>query len=266
MVCLVPAACTTLSGASDLVVADTLDSPIDASPPPEDAPFDESGDPPDAAVADADVDADAGNGFFDDFDRPDSAVIGNGWIEKNTAAFSIVQGRVVKAATGVLSYRDNIVYRPPSEDVRDVEASIEIFTANPPEYPQIFVRAQRNTIEIADTYDGYIVYVENDPTVAILGRQRGSVFVVTLAELTIDPPLVPGARQRIRLAARGTSPVKVDAWIERFEGGTWLVSAEAHVDDTSSDRVQGAGAVGFSANEDPQPIYDNFAWRELPPP
>ena len=49
--------------------------------------------------------------FVDDFSRPDSAALGNGWLEKSQAAFDLVGGQVTKQAVGS-GYRDNIVYRP----------------------------------------------------------------------------------------------------------------------------------------------------------
>src|SRR5690606_17165685 len=55
--------------------------------------------------------------FFDDFQRPESATVGNGWIEK-VDKFAIVGGAVRQAGIG--SYRDMIVRRPASEDLLDV--------------------------------------------------------------------------------------------------------------------------------------------------
>ncbi|MBX3230938.1 MAG: hypothetical protein KIT84_36375 [Labilithrix sp.] len=219
------------------------------------------------AGANADAGADAGESFFDDFSRPAGA-LGNGWLEKIPGTFVLESGAVRKPGS-TTSYRDNMVFRPASEDRRDAEASVELNVALPVDYPQVFVRAQRATLTRPDEYDGYLLYVEGVRTTAKLGRQRGTPFVVTLATLNITPQLEAGQRYRLRLAATGTSPVKLDAFVERWSGDEtgWRIEAEAHVDDAASTRLDAAGAVGFAANEaDMVTTYDNFAWRALEAP
>src|SRR5690606_36627699 len=50
--------------------------------------------------------------LFDSFTRPNSSTVGNGWIEKTDAAFSLVDNRVPKNAVGTGDYRNLLVYRP----------------------------------------------------------------------------------------------------------------------------------------------------------
>lgn len=265
LLALVPA-CTLVSGVGDLEVVD------DAGPQPpgrtdagpeDDGGVEASTDASDGAP-DAPNDGDAAApGFLDDFMRADADALGNGWTEKTPGAFGLSSGTVVKVATAT-SYRDNMVFRPQSEDARDLEISVEIRTASVIEYPQIFVRAQRLTLESPNTYDGYLLYVPNDATQMILGRQRGSAFVVTLAQFTVTPAFDPDSVHRIRLAARGTSPVMLDAYAERrAPNGNWDVIGEVHHADADSLRIESPGAFGFSANEAPTPIYDNFRWQPL---
>lgn len=268
-------ACTLVTGVADL--DPSLDGnggagpfgveagPAEARPDAPDAPDGLDAGPGDGSLLDGPLEADSGDAgaFHDGFERADADVLGNGWTEKTAGAFALSAGRVVKAATATTSYRDNMVYRPAAEDTADVEASIEMTVDAAVQYPQLFVRAQRATIATANTYDGYLLYVANNPASAVLGRQRGTVFVVTLATITIDPPLDPAQRYRLRLAARGTSPVALDAWIERLAGASWIVDGEAHVMDADALRIESAGAVGFSANEAATPIYDDFRWRPL---
>ena len=80
--------------------------------------------------------------FNDTFDRPDAAAIGNGWIEKNAQAFGLADNAAVKQPVGT-GYRDNVVYRPASEDLLDVEASVEFrLTGAGTGYPQVYTRIQ----------------------------------------------------------------------------------------------------------------------------
>lgn len=264
---LVVPACTLISGAADLEAVDDAGVEAPVRPDAPDATLDAVAPAPDATDAVAPQsdasDADAAPiGFFDDFARADGDAIGNGWMEKTPGAFLLKTGAVIKAAT-TTSYRDNMVFRPQSEDTRDVEISIELRTGTPIEFPQIFVRAQRLTLGVPDTYDGYLFYVPNDVSKMILGRQRGNTFVVMLAELAVSPAFDPLVTHRLRLSARGASPVVLDAYVERAVNGGWEISGEAHVNDADALRIEAAGAFGFGANEDATPVYDNFRWRPL---
>lgn len=204
----------------------------------------------------------------DDFQRADGAAIGNGWIEKAPATFSIQAGAVAKVAAGN-GYLDNLVYRPAAEDVRDVEASVELrLLAANPGYPQIHVRVQSDGAAFANWLDSYILYVDGDNTRAVLGRQRGSAFVTTLAAITISPALNTTDTFRLRLRAVGTSPVELAAFVERLAGSTWQIIGQASANDFAPDRIMTAGSVGFSGYIETAYRYDNFVRTNLasPPP
>src|SRR2546430_6402124 len=125
-------------------------------------------------------------GFSDDFNRPDSVDIGNGWVEKTPGAFSLSGNAVIKAATAT-GFADNLVYRPASESSLDVEASVEVrFASMPPGYAQVFVRGQTATIANAGVFDGYLMFTDNDPGRAFLDRIENGGFV-PLAQITISP-------------------------------------------------------------------------------
>jgi hypothetical protein len=200
--------------------------------------------------------------FLDDFNRADGIALGNGWAEKNPIAFELLGGEVVKPTTQK-SYRDNLAYRPSAEDRLDVEASIEVrFRAMPPDFAQIFVRAQRAGIEAPDAYDGYLFYVDGDPSRVVLGRQRGGAFVVSLDTFSLTSPLDATRRFRMRLSARGTLPVELTATVEVLAGGTWQAIGSATHSDAEQERVQTPGATGFSMSEGSDTVYDNFKWVE----
>ena len=208
---------------------------------------------------------DPGTDYFDDFARPDSANLGSGWIEKQLGAFSLAGGAVTKnpVSTG---YRDNIVYRPAQEDLLDVEASIEfrVLDANVG-YPQLLVRVQSNTVANDNVLDGYIVYVNNSPTQAILGRQRGSAFVQPLATLSFTEPLTTADRYRIRLRAVGTNPVVLNAFVERLGPNGWQVIGQANANDGAANRISSPGSVGFGGYVESAYTYDNFTRLYMTP-
>ena len=205
----------------------------------------------------------ASGGFFDAFARADGASIGNGWIEKNPAAFQLQGGAAVKQATG-LGYRDNLVYRPSGEDLLDVEASIEFSVSqSSPGYPQLFTRIQSASAATPNTIDGYILFVNNAANQAILGRQEGASFVSTLAALNFAPGLNTTDTFRMRLRALGTSPVQLTAFMERWDGSAWEVLGQVFVNDASGARISTPGSVGFSGYIESLYSYDNFTATNL---
>lgn len=209
------------------------------------------------------VSPDARAHLNDDFSRPDAAALGNGWIEKNPAAFSLSSGSATKLAVST-GYRDNLVYRPAGEDVRDVEASVEFqISSTAVGYPQIAVRVQSATVATANTLDGYLLYIPNSTTSAVLGRQRGSDFVVSLANLNFTEALNTAGRYRLRLAARGANPVQLSGFVERFDGAIWVVIASASVLDGSWARIDSAGSVGFGGFVEASYSFDRFARIDL---
>jgi len=194
----------------------------------------------------------------DDFARPDAAAIGNGWIEKFPAAFRLANGEAVKDAVSQ-GYLENIVYRPSNEDVLDVEASVEFrLLSSAPGYPQLLTRVQSATAPAGGQLDGYILYINNSTTQAIVGRQRGSAFVVALGTLDFTAALNTANRYRMRLRTEGTSPVQLSAFVERQDGSSWTTIGQSIVSDGSANRINTAGSVGFGGYVEAAYAYDNF--------
>jgi hypothetical protein len=201
--------------------------------------------------------------FVDDFERMAGEVLGNGWIEKSEGAFGLGEGVVVKRGVGS-GYRDNIVYRPASEDLLDVEASVEFrLLSMPPGYPQVFVRVQSETVGVGNELDGYILYVADDASLAVVGRQVGSDFVATLGVVAISPGLNTVDTFRLRLRAEGVAPVEIGAYVERLIGGSWETIGQAVVLDEGPGRIDRAGSVGFGGYVEPNYVYDNFIRSDL---
>ena len=199
----------------------------------------------------------------DDFARADGAVIGNGWVEKNAGAFSLVGGRAAKQLVGTV-YRDNLVYRPAAEDVLNVDAAIELqITSASPGYPQLVVRLQSATAANADVFDAYVLYINNSTTQAILGRQNGNAFVATLTTLNLTTALNTTDRFRLRLRATGTNPVQLDAYVERLVGVIWTTIGQASFADSAAARIAAAGSTGFGGYTESSYLYDNFVRVDL---
>ncbi len=236
---------------------------VGGTPTSDAGPSDAKADAPSEAAADAGPDARIG--FFDDFARADGPAIGNGWIAKKPSVFQLSKETAFWTGTNATVYRDNVVTRPPSEDLADVTVSAVVhlgvgFTT--PGYPQIWARLQQATLAKADTLDGYVLYVFNAFDTAKFGRQNGSAFVTDFfPDLTISPPLSAGSTCRLTLEVSGTDPVNVTATVEELVNGKFVVRAKATVKDADPARITSAGTVGFGGAEDPTGsyAYDDFS-------
>jgi hypothetical protein len=201
--------------------------------------------------------------FSDSFTRADSPNVGNGWIEKSPESYTLSGNRVQKIALSS-AYLNNVVYRPASEDLLDVEASVEFrLSAAAPGYPQIFTRLQSATVANSGQLDGYIIYVSDNNGQAILGRQLGSSFVTTLANIAISPALNTADTFRMRLRTTGTNPVLLNAYIERWNGSAWALIGSAAASDSAAERIATAGSVGFGGYIEGSYTYDNFVRTDL---
>ncbi|MEO8875645.1 MAG: hypothetical protein ABI461_08670, partial [Polyangiaceae bacterium] len=123
--CAVPA-CSLFVSLDDLSGAPGSDASFDAGTDTqvEGSPSAESGSG-DASATDAGSDS-GSTTFTDDFNRDDNELIGNGWIEKAPAAYSLKGNAVVRSTPEAgVDFADNLVYRPAAQDVRDVALSVE---------------------------------------------------------------------------------------------------------------------------------------------
>lgn len=185
--------------------------------------------------------------FSDDFARPDGPV-GNGWSEKVGGTFRLVGGRV-RMASG--NHQSLVLTRPAGEDVRDVQASVEVvYTSTAPGSSTdayVLARIQRPTLATPEMLDGYAGYI-GDYAALRIGRSRGP-GITTISDTPI-PRVDRNHVYRVTLRVTGTSPVSIYAEVAQRdpEGTVWTRIAEAQVDDTAGDRVQGAGTVGLASD------------------
>ena len=200
--------------------------------------------------------------FIDDFTRPDSNALGNGWTEKAPTGFEILGNQLAKTAV-TTGYLDNFAYRPPAEDVLNGETSVEFQLTGAPGYPQIFTRLQQATAGLAGTADGYMMYINNNLSQAVIGRQIGANFVEGLVNVNLTEPLDTSSVFRMRLRATGTDPVVVEGFIERLGENGFQVIGSASANDSAGNRITNAGAGAVGGFIEATYLYDRFRVRDL---
>jgi len=198
-------------------------------------------------------------GFFDPFDRPDGAALGNGWIEKTPGAFRILDEQVELESVNGQDFRDNLFYRPLDESLLDVEVTMTVnfFTDEPFGYPQMHLRVQAEDIVTPLSLTSYAVFVDSgDPMVPQLtvNRIAGPDFGPAVSE-PIEPPPVDAETYRLRGRVTGTDPVVLEGFFEVWDGNAWEVRTEATLMDAAPDRITTAGTVGAGGHLE----LDHFA-------
>ena len=117
---------------------------------------------------------------------------------------------------------------------------------------------QSNTAATPNSLDGYILYMNNSTTQAVLGLQNGNAFVNSLATLFLTTPLNTTDRFRLRMRAEGSVSVALDAYVERLGTSGWEIIGQASVIDAAANRIGSAGSVGFGGYVENTYTYDNF--------
>jgi hypothetical protein len=241
-----------------------LDSPTSDSSSTPDALADASTDSPEASVV-----------FFDDFNRPDSPTIGNGWIPKQPA-FTIKSNRLDRLVANGLTYVDNILYRPPAENLLDVRISEELTFAAPvgqhAEYVQLHLRVQTDTVTTGGQLDSYEMFPPSGGISSmIIVRQHGGVTGpgpgVILTTVGLSAPFDTTHTFRLSLSAQGTNPVILVGTIEVLNGTSWQVIGQGSVSDFDAERIDRPGSVGITATSAGEQTgdysYDNFRVERL---
>ena len=98
--------------------------------------------------------------FTDDFNRADSATVGNGWIESVDAVWSILSNKLRHTPNGS-DYLTQQVWRPTSEDFADGVIEVEWKRSTTSQYPIICARKQAgaNTYYLAGLISSTTVYI-----------------------------------------------------------------------------------------------------------
>lgn len=196
--------------------------------------------------------------FFDDFDRTDSDDIGNGWVEDNPPVFSLFGGEVVIDELASLSYERNLVYRPLSESIADVEAvaAVRFNSELQSGTPQVFARVQPD-VRSREGASAYLCFYTNSGYVQL---RRNNVAVETdLAQSGMPVPYNLGDEYRLRLRVEGADPVQLLCALDVLMGERWSELASVMTTDDDAEALVEAGSVGFSTNVGTQPYrYDDF--------
>jgi hypothetical protein len=206
--------------------------------------------------------------FYDAFDRPDAAAIGNGWIEKTPAAFLLADQQVSLETANGLDFRDNLVYRPLAESMLDVEVSmvLNFYTDEPFGYPQLHMRVQPGDVAEGGSLTSYAVFVDSAEPLApqlTVNRIDGPGFGPA-ESVPIVPPPVDNAMYRLRGRVTGTDPVVIEGWFEVWIAPAWEVVTTATFDDASAGRLTEPGTVGMSGHLELQHFQlDEFAYDDL---
>ena len=204
--------------------------------------------------------------LLDDFDRPDDTEIGAGWIEKRPQSWQLVDGRVAFESSGA-GYEDNIVYRPFSDALRDLEVSVEfeIFAVDLDNHPQVHVRLQPGDIDIDGSMTGYILYLEGDNL--RITRQIMGAFDSNVSE-PLSEPVQVGVPHRLTLSVTGEDPVHLEGRMHAWQDGAWQLIGENIYDDGSANQIVEPGSMGFSGADAGQLanfVYDDFTLASLSP-
>jgi len=184
--------------------------------------------------------------FYDDFERPDSSEVGNGWVEKTPGAFALIDGGIQRVGS-MLSYPNNLVYRPDGAWL-DAEAIVELVWFDvSTDYgsPQCVLRTQPEDIDVPNSVTGYLLFVDGTSGDLTITRQIDGAFTQQhSAPLTADPEL--GAPHRLRLHVAGVDPVTLDGYLELLVDGAWVPHTEVHGTDDTPERIitPGTFAVG----------------------
>lgn len=197
--------------------------------------------------------------WTDDFDRPDSLSLGNGWVERSPGTFALVQGRVTFAGLP-MAFQDSVFYRPFDEVLLELDLSIEFTHVGPFDFstPQLHARIQEDSLgPMKESLNAYIVYL-SQPDELRLSRIEGDTFALTGTE-PIDPPLAAGNTYRLSLRVAGTDPVELIGRVEGLEGGVWNPIQTVLLTDSDETRIIEPGSFGASGSNTVTFDYDNFS-------
>jgi hypothetical protein len=200
--------------------------------------------------------------LVDLFDRTDGPPK-NGWIERTEGVMAIRNGKL-KVETAPPSYRRSILYRPDTENVADVEVSVDVVVPSfKAMFPQIHARVQTSTISQPDVLDSYLLYLEEDTNKVHLARNRGPNPVTIRKTIFLSSPLMAQQAFRLRLRVTGKEPVKVEGFVDRIVDETTSIPlGQEAFEDNDSERIQSAGSVGLStfsySDAGAGYTYDNF--------
>lgn len=203
--------------------------------------------------------------FFDDFNRPDSTVLGNGWIEKIPAVFEISNNTAIET-TVPTNWLDNMAYRPPLEEVIDSEIimgwSVSAVPVGLESDFAVLSRIQSATAATPGEWESYFFYLSANSGM-VLGRSNASSQSFLFFE-AFQGVIDTVSNYRYRLVTTGASPVHIEAYVESFNGSTWDIEHSITHDDSDAAALTSAGVSGFHSDGASRPFFINdFSVNEI---
>ncbi len=181
--------------------------------------------------------------FFDDFERPDSDDVGNGWIEKSPESFALIDGGIRRVDT-TSGYPDNLVYRPQDEWL-DAEVTLELTWLNIEGdlgSPQCGLRIQAKDIDTPGSVTGYLLFIHGTTGNLTITRQIAGSFSADYVQ-PMTAPVEEGPLYRLRFDVSGSDPVVLDGYLEQFVDDAWGPHSEVHAMDDGAERIAGPGTL-----------------------
>lgn len=176
--------------------------------------------------------------FEDNFDRADSATVGNGWTEGN-AALSEILGNKLRFSGGG-SFSTNVCYAPVAADFQNGSAIVDFQILGSGAVPQIHVRYNSGT---ASSY--VFFWIAGDLRLA--SNNAGSLSTLD----NIAQALSVGVNYRFTFAINGNSKV---CTLRNVDTATDL---QTLTDSVNADHTA-SGSVGLSISSGDGADYDNF--------
>jgi hypothetical protein len=201
--------------------------------------------------------------FIDSFDRPNGAV-GNGWLEKVSGRFSLMESKLV-----VLDgeWKRHILYRPFEENILDVEVSAELsWTSVNPSVDcdaTLMARIVPSTVSSpGGSATAYAVFIDDTNEIAISRLENDTETKLRNVDLPSNVNTTDYYRMSLRVS--GTNPVMLSASLEKREpSGAWTNLRTITTQDENNARIQTAGTVGLTADVHSSFRYDNFTRTKL---
>jgi len=181
--------------------------------------------------------------FFDDFERPDSDDVGNGWVEKTPDSFALIDGGIRRVGS-TLGYANNLVYRP-NDQWLDAQATVELTWLNLEDdfaSPQCGLRVQPEDIDTPGSVTGYLLFINGSSGLLTISRQIAGAFTQEHIQAMTGAVEV-GPLYRLRLRVEGSDPVILDGYLEQFVADEWVLHSETHGIDDTAEQISQPGTL-----------------------
>ena len=203
-----------------------------------------------------------GTGTFppgcDDFERPNSLDIGNGWLEKNDAIYSLLDGELAAAPTvdsDAVAYLDDV-------DLGNVEVQT-VVRVEAGGVVTLFARAPQAILETGNPTQVFLSLPLGTSEANIL-RSIASQSTIEMAVIPLNVNPQPGDTFRLTMSVTGM-PIVVAASVEKMDtGGMFSMAGQVSgVVDSNSPNYSATGTVGVTRSVNVEAYFDDFCVSEL---